>query len=132
MRLESLASVVVSASLFAVGVIHLLPLSGVLGAERLTVLYGIDFSDANLSILMRHRAVLFGLLGAFMIVASFKPSLRTTALVAGVVSVASFIAIAGLHDHYNDAIRRVVNVDWFALAVLTAGALAHAYKLTRH
>lgn len=65
---------VASAMLFIVGVIHLLPLSGVLGAERLGLLYGLQFHEPNLAILMRHRAVLFGLLGAFFIAAAFQPS----------------------------------------------------------
>ena len=51
----------VSAMLVIVGIIHLLPLSGVLSESRLTVLYGIPFDEPNLEILMRHRAVLFGL-----------------------------------------------------------------------
>ena len=63
----------VSAMLMVVGVIHLLPLSGVLGGARLVSLYGISIDDPNLEILMRHRAVLFGLLGAFLIYAAFKP-----------------------------------------------------------
>ncbi len=46
----------VSTMLVAVAVIHLLPLSGVLGGERLNVLYGLSFDEPNLSILMRHRA----------------------------------------------------------------------------
>ena len=45
---------IVSAMLVVVGVIHLLPIAGVLGGERLTALYGIDFAEANLAILMRH------------------------------------------------------------------------------
>ena len=70
----------VSGSLVLAGVIHLLPLSGLLGAERLAALYGLDFSEPNLSILMRHRAVLFGLLGAFLVFAAFRPSLQTLRL----------------------------------------------------
>ena len=53
----------VSATLVLVGLIHLLPLSGVLSADQLASLYGLSFSEPNLAILMRHRAVLFGLLG---------------------------------------------------------------------
>lgn len=67
----------VSAMLVIVGVIHLLPLSGVLGVGRLAALYGVSISDPNLSVLMRHRAVLFGLLGAFLVFAAFKPTFQT-------------------------------------------------------
>ena len=56
----------VPAMLILVGLIHLLPLSGVLGSERLASLYGLSFSEPNLAILMRHRAVLFGLLGVLL------------------------------------------------------------------
>ena len=35
----------VTATLIVVGVIHLLPLSGVLGSARLTSLYGLDFNE---------------------------------------------------------------------------------------
>ena len=77
----------VSAMLVVVAVIHLLPLAGVLGGERLASLYGQDFNEPNLAILMRHRAVLFGLLGAFMLFAAFRPAWQDVAFVAGFVSV---------------------------------------------
>ena len=66
----------VTAALLIVGVIHLLPLAGVLGAERLNQLYGIDASEPNLAVLMRHRAVLFGLLGGFFVLAAFRQALQ--------------------------------------------------------
>ena len=51
--------------LVLVGIIHLLPVAGVLGVDRLAALYGIALSEPNIEILMRHRAILFGLLGLF-------------------------------------------------------------------
>jgi hypothetical protein len=81
---------VVPALLIVIGLIHLLPLPGVLGGERLAALYGLGFDEPNLALLMRHRAVLFGLMGAFLLFAAFKPSLHTLALVgaaAGVIHV---------------------------------------------
>ncbi len=80
----------ISASLIIVGLIHLLPLPGVLGADKLSTLYGIQVNEPNLAILMRHRAVLFGLLGAAVIVAAFKPAWQPAAFIAGWVSVFRF------------------------------------------
>ncbi|MBP6682432.1 MAG: hypothetical protein KA159_03895, partial [Halioglobus sp.] len=81
----------VSAMLLIVAVIHLLPLSGVPGGERLASLYGISVNEPDLAILMRHRAVLFGLLGLFLLYAAFSPPLQTLAFIAGFISVLSFL-----------------------------------------
>ena len=56
--------------LLVVGIIHLMPLLGVLGGDRLNSLYGLSLDEPNLQILMRHRAVLFGLLGALLVAAA--------------------------------------------------------------
>jgi hypothetical protein len=114
----------VSGSLILAGIIHLLPLAGVLGHERLAVLYGIDTSDPNLSILLRHRAVLFGLLGAFLVVAGFRPGWQAAAFVAALVSVVSFLLLAWSTGGYNALIGRVVTVDLVALAAVLVGAVA--------
>ena len=106
-----------------VGVIHLLPLAGVLGDERLTQLYGIDVSEPNLGLLLRHRAVLFGLLGALCVAAAFRPALRGLALVAGWISVASFLALAA-GTPVNAQLARVVTADWMALGALVVATLA--------
>lgn len=118
----------ISAMLIVVGVIHLLPLSGALGAERLSVLYGASFEDANLVLLMRHRAILFGLFGLFLIYAAFRPSLQSLAWVAGFVSVVSFLGLAYSMGGYNAQISRVVVADWVALFCLfvAAGAFVAA------
>ena len=81
---------IIAAMLIIVGIIHVLPVIGVLGPERLAALYGIAVDEPNLTILMRHRAVLFGLVGAFLLYAAFRPDLQVLALVAGFVSVISF------------------------------------------
>lgn len=115
---------IITLLLVLVGIIHLLPVTGVLGAERLAALYGLTFREANVEILMRHRALLFGLLGLFLVYAGFRPALQPLALVAGLVSVVSFIAVAGWVGGYNDAIHRVVVVDVVAaLCLLVATAL---------
>ena len=116
---------VISILLVIVGIIHLLPVSGVLGAERLSALYGLSIQEPNIAILMRHRAVLFGLLGVFFIYAAFQPTIQPLAFMAGFVSVASFIAIAWSVGGYNDAVGRVFMVDLIALGCLVVATMLY-------
>ncbi len=122
----------VSICLILVGIIHLLPLVGVLGPERLALLYGLDFSEPNLAILMRHRAVLFGLLGALLIAAGFLHHLRTAALTGGFVSVLGFLWLAWVTGGYNDAIAKIVLADVIATVLLLIALVGHAmHRRTR-
>lgn len=117
----------VSTMLIVVAVIHLLPLTGALGSERLAALYGLSFTEPNLAILMRHRAVLFGLLGAFLLLAAFRPALQAIAFIAGFVSVLSFLWLAWSTGGYNAQIARVFTADIVALICLLIGGAAYLY-----
>lgn len=121
------AATALAAALLLAGVINLLPLIGVLGAERLQSLYGMGFDDPSLRILMRHRALLFGLLGTALLVAAFIPAWRLPMALVGLGSMLSFIALAALEGGGNAAIRRVVIADVVA-SVLLAAALLWAQR----
>ena len=116
---------VLSVCLLVVGVIHLLPLAGVVGASRLSALYGIAVAEPNLELLLRHRAVLFGVLGGLCIAAAFQPALQGVALVAATTSVVSFLLLARAVGGYNAQVGRVVTADWVALAALAIAAVAY-------
>ena len=116
---------VASFAVLAAGVIHLLPLAGVVGAERIAVLYGVDLVDGNLAVLMRHRAVLFGLLGSLLVAAAFRPGLMPLAIFGGSTSAASFLILALLEGDLNEAMQRVLLADVVALVCLGIAALAH-------
>ncbi|WP_043308014.1 hypothetical protein [Pseudomonas sp. ML96] len=118
-------SKLIAVLLLVAGIIHLLPLAGVLGGERLNSLYGLALDEPNLQILMRHRAVLFGLLGALLVAAAFIPGLRTLALLGGLISVVSFLLLAWSAPLYNEALRRVAVADWVALACLLPAMVLH-------
>lgn len=105
------------------GIIHILPLMGIHGPAMLKSLYDLDFSDINLLILMKHRAVLFGLLGFFMVYAAFDPYLQRLAIVAGFLSAASFIVIAKTTGPYSPAIRKIIHGDWIAIFCLLIAAV---------
>jgi hypothetical protein len=114
------------AALILAALIHLLPTVGALGGPRLTALYGLPITDPNLEILLRHRAVLFGVVGGLLLAGAFHPPLQAAGLAVGLTSVISFLAIAKAVGGYNRALARVVKADLIALPCLLAGALSHA------
>ena len=87
---------VTQGALVAVGILHLLPVVGLLGDAQLQRLYGIDGLDANLSILMRHRAALFGILGTLMLVAAFTPPLANRGFVLRFCQCGRFFVVGGI------------------------------------
>jgi hypothetical protein len=93
------------------GLINALPVIGMVSGRRIERLYAVEIKGPDLAILMRHRAVLFGLLGGFMIYAAFNPALWLAACVIGLVSMASFIMLAWMTGGYNAALRKVVWID---------------------
>ena len=122
MKLFILAAIAVAA------VVHLLPLAGVLGADWLNKLYGRSFDDPNLLVLMRHRAILFGLIGVFLLASLWQPAWRLPAAAMAVASMAGYIAITWLHQPINAELKRVALVDWGALALLLPALLLLALR----
>ncbi|KAA3651443.1 MAG: phosphopantetheine adenylyltransferase [Proteobacteria bacterium] len=119
---------IIAGLIIIVGIIHVLPVLGVMGADRIMILYGVEINDPNLEILMRHRAILFGLLGLFIIYAAFKPVLQPLAIVAGFVSVLSFLVISVLVGDYNDSIDKVVMADIVALVALCVATVLYIFR----
>jgi len=119
--LASFTKYLLAAMLIIVGIIHLIPITGVLGAGRLNSLYGISIDNPDLAILMRHRAILFGLLGMFLIYSAFRPSLQLLALIGGAASVVSFLWLAYTTGGFNEELKRVFVADVVAAACLVVG-----------
>jgi hypothetical protein len=115
-------------ALFVSALIHLLPVSGVTGAAALRRLYAIEVVDANTSILLRHRALLFGLLGVVMLVAIGVPSIRVPVMAAALFSAASFIVVAMWVGGYNAALSRVIAADAVVSALLAAGLVTEVFN----
>jgi len=78
--------------------------------------------------MLRHRAVLFGLLGLFLCYAAFRPAIQWLASFAGFVSVASFLWLAWPVGDYNEAISRVFIADIVALIGLAPGLAAYLFE----
>lgn len=115
----------IAAALFVlVGLVNLLPVIGVMSGERLQAMYRVTLASPDLVLLMRHRAMLLAIVGGLLIAAAFRPELRTAAIVAGFVSMLSFVALAA-GEPVGAALRRVATVDIVASILLAAAAVLH-------
>lgn len=97
-------------------------MTGVTSSRALGALYGLSFDESNILILMRYRAVLFGILGGLLLYAAFSPQVRLVAILAGLVSASSFLWIAFPVGGYNAMLNRVVQADILALICLLLAA----------
>ncbi len=97
--------------LAATGLMNLYPLIGVISSDQLTSLYGIDINTPDLETLMRHRAVMLGLIGGFMVLSAFRSSLRMIAASMGLISMSSFVVLAYLSGEVGAKVNNVVVAD---------------------
>lgn len=114
---------VITVLILVVGLVNALPVAGAFSGARLQALYGVALEDPNVVILMRHRAVLFGIVGGLLVGAAFHAPLRGAAYGAGFASMLSFVLMAWLVGGYNAELRRVVVVDLVASAALFVAVL---------
>ena len=113
--------------LVGVGILHLAPVAGVTGVASLGRLYGITIESPEIEILLRHRAVLFGIVGGLLLVSAFAPRLQTIALLTGLISIVSFLWIARATGHYGPTIERIVEADILALVALVLAGGCRLY-----
>lgn len=111
--------------LFLVGVINFVPVMGAISAQRLVDAYAIELIGNDLIILMRHRALLFGILGGFIFYSVFVPGYRTAAMVMAGVSMVGFLFFMLHEGGYNAALYKVMVADVVGIVLLAAAVVLH-------
>lgn len=97
--------------LVVAAIVHLAPMVGLLGAPQLQRLYGIAIEQPDLLVLMRHRALLFGLLGLGLIAAVAWPPLRLAMLAAALASTAVYCLLVFADPALSAPLRRLAWID---------------------
>lgn len=116
---------VIRLSFAVTGLIHVLPLAGLFGRPLLERAYGITLGEGHdLTILMQHRALLFGLLAAACFAAVADPGWRWPVGIAALISMLGFVLIAALQAH-GLPITKVMRIDVGAALLLSFGLLLH-------
>jgi hypothetical protein len=106
--------------------VNFVPIVGVLSAEALSRAYGIDLPRGDLLILMRHRALLFGIIGALIVSSAFLRHLQVAAMSAGLASMVGFLILALSVGGYGAKIQGVVVVDVVATVLLVIAIVLRA------
>ena len=112
--------------LVIVGVINTLPVVGMLGADRINAAYGLTLNSPDLEILLRHRALLFGIIGGFILASIAIPPLRLAALILAGISMVGFLIISWQVGGANAELQRIAQVDIIGIAALVGAVALHA------
>lgn len=109
--------------------VNLAPTVGVSSDARLEQLYATDIPGSDLSLLMRHRAILFGIVGILLLVAAIRKQLRTTAGLAGLVSMLSYIILFATSNVDNSNLLRIAWIDGVACVLLLIAMAMHIFGI---
>lgn len=101
--------------LIALGVLNLIPALAVVRPSMLERLYAVRADTPELRIVLRHRAVLLGWVGAALIAAAIERAWLWPAVIFAVVSKVVFLAVYAHEGRPTGPLRRVALADVVAL-----------------
>ncbi|MEV6279807.1 hypothetical protein [Nocardia sp. NPDC051832] len=110
------------ALLVGVGLLNIVPAAGAVVPEGMYAAYGIAPAGRDLEVVLRHRALLFAVIGIGLLVAVFRPGWRPFALSANAISLGGFLVLAFAGGSVGPGLVRVAAVDVVGLVALGAGA----------
>lgn len=113
-----LAEAAIRLALVGAALIHLLPVPGVLGSEWLAKLYAIPVPDPASEFLLRHRAIVFGLMGLALLAALAIRPWRLPFVLFVLASDLAFLLIAAVDWPESTALTRVIAFDGLSVALL--------------
>ncbi len=116
-------------ALLIAGLINLLPALLAFLPDKISKSYGIDIPNANYELLLRHRAILFGIIGGLMIFSALVKKYYEISTIAGLVSMTSFIILYFLIGKgINSELKKVMIIDVVATVILCIGFILFLLK----
>jgi uncharacterized membrane protein YoaK (UPF0700 family) len=112
-------------SLFLVGVINFVPTSLAFFPNKIKDSYGIEVTNPNLELSLRHRAVLLGIVGGLMIFSAISKKYYDLSVVLCSVSMLSFIILYFMIGGINNELKKVMLFDITAMIILIIGCFCY-------
>ncbi len=115
-------------TLFIAGGINMLPSILTFLPEKISKSYGIEMPNVNFELLLRHRAVLFGIVGGLMIYSAITKKYYSISVTVGLISMISFIILYFLMNGINMELEKVMKIDLVAAIILIVGFMLYKFK----
>ena len=116
-------------TLFIAGLINFVPFFIVFFPEKMTSSYGINIPNADFELLLRHRAVLFGIIGGLLLYSALTRKYYDLATLIGLISMVSFLLLFFRIDgKINDSLTTVMKIDVFAIIQLLIGFMLYKFR----
>lgn len=111
------------AILVVIGVITASPSITAFNPNGITSLYNVTFENDTALLLVRHRQLMLGVLGAALVYGAFFHHLRTTVIAAAVVSKLAFIGLCVTTPNLTQEIQRIIYFDVVSIVLLLIAAV---------
>lgn len=117
-------SKLISLCLVIVGFINFVPVLAIVSAQKLEAAYSISLTSNDLIILMRHRALLFGVLGGFILYSVYQPIYQGPAILMAGASMLGYVVLMHSVGGYNASMHKVLLIDYVGLGFLAVATTA--------
>jgi len=115
--------------LFIAGIINVLPSILAFIPNKISHSYGIEMPNSNYELLLRHRAVLFGIIGGIMIYSAITKKNYSLAVCIGLISMISFIILYKLvNGSINPELNKVMKIDLVGIIILLIGFALYKFN----
>jgi len=115
--------------LFIAGIINIFPSILAFFPNKIATSYGIEIPNANYELLLRHRAILFGIIGGIMLYAAITKTYYSLAVCIGLISMISFLLLIPLvNGEINPELKKVRNIDIVGIIILIVGFALYKFK----
>lgn len=112
-----------------VGIVNFIPSLAAFLPAKIKTGYGIEIPDVNYELLLRHRAMMLGIIGGLMIYAALTKKNYDLATLLGLISMVSFVAFFFMGNGViNAEISKVMKIDAVAIVFLVIGYLFYKFK----
>lgn len=115
--------------LFVAGVINFIPSFLAFAPNKISESYGIEIPNSSYELLLRHRAVLFGIVGGLMIYSAISKKNYNLATTIGLISMISFVILYKLiGGEINPELNKILKMDFIGIGILIFGMVLYKFK----